>query len=125
VVTALSVDDDAILYSERMAFGPMFPRDGEKPPAGHSFVADEGPISGVAVAVRFALARGAVYDMEGKKLSPADVRKRLRPGDVVVVSTDGERVDPAFLKVFAKDVLLLVPPAPGPGPALPKLPKPG
>jgi hypothetical protein len=79
--------------------------------------------SGVLVTIRFPLRDGTVYDTAGKKVAPADVVKRLSVGDVVLIAAGSEPVDPAYLKVVTKDVLILVPLPPGPGPALPKVDK--
>jgi hypothetical protein len=58
---------------------------------------------------------GAVKDLAvttagGKKVDKADALKRVEKGGVVVVSTDGNPVSPAYLKVFKDDTLVLASP---------------
>jgi hypothetical protein len=50
-----------------------------------------------------------VTDAEGNKIAEDDVWKRLTQGTTVVVSADGNKVDPAFLAAFKKDTLVLQP----------------
>lgn len=52
----------------------------------------------------------AVTTADGKKIATEDAMKKLSTGAVVVVSTDGKPVSPAFLKLFKDDVLVLVSP---------------
>jgi hypothetical protein len=47
---------------------------------------------------------------EGKEVSKEDALKKLAKGGVVVISTDGKKVSPAYLKVFKDDVLVLMSP---------------
>jgi hypothetical protein len=51
----------------------------------------------------------------GQKLSPEEAQKRLTPGKVVLLSVDGSPVDPAFLKIFKDDTLILLRQPQGPG----------
>jgi RNA polymerase sigma factor (sigma-70 family) len=47
---------------------------------------------------------------EGKEVSKEDALKKLAKGGVVVISADGKKVSPAYLKVFKDDVLVLTSP---------------
>jgi hypothetical protein len=47
-------------------------------------------------------------DGAGERVSPKALAKRLARWTPVVVSLDGQPVDPAYLKLFKKDVLVLV-----------------
>jgi hypothetical protein len=48
-----------------------------------------------------------VTTADGKKLGTEDAVKKIGAGAVVVVSSDGKPVSPAFLKVFKDDTLVL------------------
>jgi hypothetical protein len=125
VVSVIEISGDVLVYRDSIAADPVpIPAEKEKPPAGTQFVVEH-PVYGLGlrVAVKFPLATGTVYDTAGKKVSPDDVRKRLKAGDTVLVCPDGRMADAQYLKAFAKDVLLLVPPPPPPAPPLPKLPE--
>src|SRR4051794_3302978 len=101
VVAVISVTEEAILYRDHIFNGPALgPNLGEKPPAGTQRVTTPDYRPGIAVAVRFPLKDGAVYDVGGKRVAAADVRKRVKAGDVVAVSTDYKPVDPVYLKAF-------------------------
>jgi hypothetical protein len=70
----------------------------------------------------FALAKDAVYNAAGKKVSAQDALKRMKVGDTVLLAT--QPVDPLYLRVIRPDTLILVgsqPPVPIPIP-LPKIP---
>ena len=119
VVSVLKVDAQAGVIEYREPFpglalpekdGPVKPGDPAQPPI---------TLPGF-VTVKFPLKAGTVYDAAGKKVDPEVAAKRLAAGDIVLVSSDHQPVDPAYMKVFTKDVLILVHPAPGPGPALPR-----
>jgi hypothetical protein len=62
------------------------------------------------------------FDMDGKKLASKDVAERLAKETPVLLSADGQKVDPYYLKVFKKDTLIVaLPPfAPWRGGLLPK-----
>jgi hypothetical protein len=118
VVAVVRVDAKAGVVEYREPFpglampekdGPVKPGDPAQPP-----VALPG-----FVTVKFSLRDGAVYGADGKKVDTEVAVKRLAAGDIVLVSSDHKTVDPAYLKVFTKDVLILVHPAPGPAPPLP------
>jgi len=47
---------------------------------------------------------------DGMKVEKDDAMKRLASGSIVVVTSDGKPVSPAFLKVFKDDTLVLVAP---------------
>src|SRR5262245_45222561 len=68
------------------------------------------------VRVRYSVKEGPVIDGEGKKLSAEAAGKRIAVGMTVVLSTDGKMIHPAFLKLFNKETLILVPAVPQPGP---------
>jgi len=72
----------------------------------------------------------------GKKISLDDLKKKLARPQAIVVSADGNAVDEAYLKLFDKDVIVIVapmpkvvatplvvptPPPPPPPPPLPKV----
>jgi hypothetical protein len=119
VVSVSKVDEKAGVIEYREAFTtlPIPDKNGpvkEGDPAGV-------PIAlGLFVTVKFSLKDGAVYDVSGKKVNAAAAVKRLSVGDIVLVAGGYEPVDPAYLKVFTKDVLILVHPIPKPV----ELPKP-
>ncbi|MCE9529712.1 MAG: hypothetical protein K8T89_01015 [Planctomycetes bacterium] len=46
----------------------------------------------------------------GKEISVEAAQKALAKGGLVVVSTDGKKVSPAYLRLFKEDVLVLVSP---------------
>lgn len=52
-----------------------------------------------------------VYTADGKEADRALALKKLADGGVVVLSTDGKKVDPKYLKLFRDDTLVLVSPA--------------
>ncbi|MBA4191198.1 MAG: hypothetical protein C0467_24725 [Planctomycetaceae bacterium] len=47
---------------------------------------------------------------DGRKVEKEDAMKRLASGSIVVVTSDGKPVSPAFLKVFKDDTLVLASP---------------
>jgi hypothetical protein len=49
------------------------------------------------------------YNARGAKLKPKDALKRLTPGTPFLLSADGEKVDPAYLRMIKDDTLILVP----------------
>ena len=51
-----------------------------------------------------------VFDAEGKKIDPQTLPDRLKKEAVVLLSTDGEPVDPHFLAAVKEGTLVLVPP---------------
>lgn len=51
-----------------------------------------------------------VYTAGGKAVQTKDALAKIRDGAVVVLTTDGKRVDPNFLRVFKDDTLVLVSP---------------
>jgi hypothetical protein len=50
------------------------------------------------------------YDARGEKVKKEDAFKRLTPGAVVLMSADGKKVHPAYLRIFKDDTLILVQP---------------
>jgi hypothetical protein len=55
------------------------------------------------------LLRGAeYYNAKGEKVKQEDALKRLTPGTIVLVSADGRKVDPAYLRIIKDDTLILV-----------------
>jgi hypothetical protein len=77
----------------------------------------------------FFVRKGAVYTAEGRKLIEAEAFERLKVGMVVLESTNGDVVDPAYLRTLRPDTLVLIGPPPIPGvppggvPPLPSPPK--
>jgi len=64
----------------------------------------------------------AVVDIQGKKLTKAEVLKRVKPGQAVLVNSSDQALLPAIAKSVAADTLVFVSPpeeADGPAPALP------
>jgi hypothetical protein len=53
------------------------------------------------------LKEGKAYDTAGAPLEAAEVWKRLKVGAPVLVSADGNKVDPAYLGVVAKEAVIL------------------
>jgi hypothetical protein len=53
------------------------------------------------------LKEGKAYDTAGATLEAAEVWKRLKVGSPVLVSGDGNKVDPAYLGVVAKEAVIL------------------
>jgi hypothetical protein len=60
----------------------------------------------------FSLKKGSVYTTDGKKLSEADALERLKLGAIVLQSTNGQPVDPLFLRAVRAETLVLVGPLP-------------
>jgi hypothetical protein len=53
-----------------------------------------------------------IFDGRGKELTAEEIWKRAEIGAAAVVSADGRKVDPVYLKALAKDTLVIVvPPA--------------
>jgi hypothetical protein len=50
-----------------------------------------------------------VLDMKGKEIEGGDVWKRLTPGTMILRQAGEIAVDPAYLKVFSPDAVLLAP----------------
>jgi hypothetical protein len=50
-----------------------------------------------------------IADAEGNKVAEDAAWKRLTPGTTVVISADGNKVDPAYLAAFKKETLVLQP----------------
>jgi hypothetical protein len=117
IVSVIRVDASSGLIEYREFLPQQFPfpaKDGPIKPG------DPGEMPGPAyipLSIKFSLKTGAVYDTAGSKIGPEVVTKRLAAGHTVLVSADYKPVDPAYLKVFVKDVLILVhefPPPAGP-----------
>ena len=51
-----------------------------------------------------------VYDSRGRTVDPKDLPQLLKNPVPVLVSTDGKKVDPYYLKKVKKGTLVLVPP---------------
>jgi hypothetical protein len=85
-----------------------------------------------SVSAEYDFGRDAFYDVAGNKLTREAVEGRVRQGDAVVVSSDGEMLSRAYLRVLKDDTLIIVPevramPKPRPAPAAsstPPLPAP-
>jgi uncharacterized protein YkwD len=61
---------------------------------------------------------GKATDGSGKVLGEAEVWKRLKKGDAVLLM-QGDTIDPAFLKVIQPEAVVLYSPPPAPGAAVP------
>jgi hypothetical protein len=71
------------------------------------------------------LAKASVSDAGGNKLAGKALWARLKKGDTVLLSADGQAVDPAYLRALQPSTLVLVlPPVPG-VPVVPGEPSPG
>jgi len=77
----------------------------------------------VARMVAYPLKDAKILDAEGKELKKEDAWKTLKPGMAVLVTTDKNGVDPAYLKLLSRDALILVMP-PKTGVAPPVVPVP-
>jgi hypothetical protein len=51
-----------------------------------------------------------VYTADGREVNRATALEKLASGGLVVVTSDGEKVDPTYLKAFKDDTLVLVSP---------------
>lgn len=51
-----------------------------------------------------------VYNTEGKEVELKDAAKKLSSASLAIASSNGQKVDAAFLKLFKDDVLILVSP---------------
>lgn len=69
--------------------------------------------------VRRSLKGSRASTADGKPLTAAEAVRRLAPGSVVLYSTDGNPVDPAYLRVVQPETVVLVPPRPPAGPPMP------
>lgn len=65
--------------------------------------------AGRRIAGCFDSAPVSVYEVRGNRLSPELVARRVKAGDVVVVSEDGQMPERRYLQVFKEDVVVLVP----------------
>ncbi len=52
------------------------------------------------------------FNVKGAKLKDEEGRKRFLPGSIVLVSSDGKKVDPRYLHLVKDDTLILVIPLP-------------
>ncbi len=68
------------------------------------------------------LKRAKISQAGGKKIDVATLKKLLAKPRLVVFSADGRAIDPAYLKVFAKDTLVIVAPPEGSKAPQPKAP---
>jgi hypothetical protein len=117
VVSVAKVDGDVVEYWEFVLTPPLPVKAGAVKPGAEGTP----PVpSAIPLAIKFSLKAGTVYDLAGNKVAPEAAKRRLAKGDMVLVSADFRPVDPAYLKVFTKDLLILVHPLPGPAPGLPK-----
>jgi hypothetical protein len=58
--------------------------------------------------ISFSLKDGQVLDINGKKLGAESMQKRLVPGKIVLLSSDGKKVDPIYLEIVKEDTVVLV-----------------
>lgn len=61
----------------------------------------------IKVSVKEAKWRG----VDGKEVNADAAAKRIKPGLTVLLSADGDDVDPAYLRMFKEDTLVLIEPA--------------
>jgi hypothetical protein len=108
LASVVEIKGDVIVYRDYYSHGPI-PKKGLVPPkALPPAYPSDGPL--LAYAVEFSLKTGEVFDAEGKKVDAAAAKKRLEVGATVLISTSGKEVDPAYLRVFKKETLVLVHP---------------
>jgi hypothetical protein len=62
----------------------------------------------VEVTVKWKLDKATITEVGGTKIDKATLAKRLAQPAVVVLSADGRAVDPIYLELFKKDVLVIV-----------------
>jgi hypothetical protein len=60
----------------------------------------------------WSLDKAAISEAGGKKLDKEALAKRLAKPAVIVMSSDGKSIDAGYLKLFQKDTLVVVIPAP-------------
>jgi hypothetical protein len=60
---------------------------------------------------KLSLKEGKAFDTSGTSLEPEEVWKRLKIGTAVLISADGNKVDPAYLGIIAKEAVILAIPA--------------
>lgn len=60
---------------------------------------------------RVSLQKAKWHGVDGKAVDARVVAKRLKPGVMVLLSADGAEVEPAYLRLFKADALVLVVPA--------------
>jgi hypothetical protein len=65
----------------------------------------------LAEGFRVSLQKATWRSVDGKKISSATVVRRLKPGSLVLLSADGNEVDPAYLRLFQPGTLVLIVPA--------------
>jgi hypothetical protein len=53
-----------------------------------------------------------VYTAGGKEVNAKDLPDKLKQQTIVLLSHDGKKVDPFYLKIIKPDTLILVPPPP-------------
>jgi hypothetical protein len=58
-----------------------------------------------------------IYGIDGKKISPEEVRKLARKTVPALLSADGKPVDPFYLRLAREGTLVIVVSTKGPGPA--------
>jgi hypothetical protein len=71
------------------------------------------------------LDKASVSDAGGNKLAGKALWARLKKGDKVLLSTDGQAVDPAYLRTLQPSTLILVVPPVAGVPVVPGEPAPG
>jgi hypothetical protein len=127
LATVIQVKEDVVVYRDFQVFpaipkklepGQIKDKDTELIPA-DPFSLPPAP----GFAVDFSLKEGEILDGEGKKLDIQTAKKRIAVGDTVLVADAGRKIDPAYLRVIKKEAVILVHPAPKPGPPLPGVPK--
>jgi len=68
-----------------------------------------------------------VYTAGGKDVAVKDLAEKLKTPTIVLVTFDGNKVDPFYLKIIKPDILVIVAPSPTPqaiGEPIPPLPEP-
>jgi hypothetical protein len=69
------------------------------------------------ITVKYAAKDARLFTAAGKELDPKELPERLKKKTIVLLSENGQLVDPFYLKVVKEDTLVLVVTAPPPMPA--------
>jgi hypothetical protein len=102
------------------------PREDDRRPAGRGDERPQAPpqFRTEMQSVRFNSKDVQAYSVDGKKLDANALRDRLARETPVLISGNGQKVDPFYLRVVKEDTLVLLLPPPREGPAKAPPPKP-
>ena len=120
IVTVVETDaeNDAVVYRDYFFTPPDFKSGRPKP---NELIPADGPGRPLAAfSVRFPLKQGTVLNVDGKRVPPGKVIEQLETGDSVVVSRTAN-IDTAYLRILRAETLILIHPAPPPGPPVPDI----